>query len=427
MNLPYRVAASVFHRVPLPPGKLARSRDGRLGAAARWVRWARESRRAGPLIWVHGASAGEVQVTAPIVMRLRARYPSMQIVQTYSSSSMADWPLPAGIDRADYAPAEHPVAATDVCQSLRPWAIVVSRGDLWPQMVLAALNHRVPVAVVGATMRPGSRRLRWPVRVLLRPIHARLAFVGAVGAADARRWIQSGAPETAVSVTGDPRDDHVLERVTELRDIQPILDWAAPGATLVAGSTHPRDDQVLLEALARVIRAKPAARLLLVPHDAGAEPVRRTQARAARLGIRAERWDGSAQPGDVSVLVVTRAGLLADLYTAGTMAYVGGGFDAAGLHSLAEPAALGLPILVGPAAHHDGFAKPFLEVGGAVAFDGRDGPRGLATTWMEWIEHPSRRSAVGMEARSRLTRGAASATLARLEPFLGKDPWADAK
>ncbi len=109
MNLAYRVAASVFHRLPLPSGKLARSRDGRLGAAARWVRWARESRRAEPLIWVHGASVGEVQVTAPIVMRLRARYPSMQIVQTYSSSSMAGWPLPAGIDRADFAPAEHPV------------------------------------------------------------------------------------------------------------------------------------------------------------------------------------------------------------------------------------------------------------------------------------------------------------------------------
>ena len=62
-----------------------------------------------------------------------------------------------------------------------------------------------------------------------------------------------------------------------------------------------------------------------------------------------------------------------------------------------------------------------------MAFDGRDGPRGLATIWLGWIEHPSRRGAVGMEARSRLTRGATSATLAQLEPFLGKDPWADAR
>ena len=422
MNLSYRVAASIFHHLPLPRGRLAQSRDGRLGAAARWVAWAREHRTANPLIWLHAASVGETQVTAPVLTRLRTRHPAAQIVQTYSSPSMAHWPLPSGIDRADYAPAEHPEAATAVCQALRPAALVVSRGDLWPHMTQAALEHRIPVAVVGATMRPGSRRLHWPARAILGPIHAQLAFVGAASAEDAGRWLRSGAAEAAVSVTGDPRDDHVLERVTRLSDIGPMLDWALdPSATLVAGSTHPRDDRVLLSALAQVIPRRPSARLLLVPHVLLPGPIRQARHQAADLGIGAELWDGSAPPGDAAVLIVTRPGLLADLYAAGAVAYVGGGFDGAGLHSLAEPAALGLPILVGPAARRDSLAGRFLESGGAVAVGAEDAARELAGVWTRWMDDPSRRTAVGLEARRCLNPGAASATLARLEPLLGID------
>jgi 3-deoxy-D-manno-octulosonic-acid transferase len=422
MNLSYRIAATVFHRMPLPRGKLAQSRDGRLGAAARWVAWAREHRTATPLIWLHAASVGETQVIAPILTRLRTRHPSAQIVQTYSSPSMANWPLAPGVDRSDYAPAEHPEAVTAVCQALRPAALVVSRGDLWPNMTQAALEHRIPVAVVGATMRPGSRRLQWPARALLGPIHARLAFVGAVSAEDAGRWLRSGAPESAVQVTGDPRDDHVLERVTRLADIGPVLDWAAaPSATLVAGSTHPRDDRVLLNALAQVIQSRPSARLLLVPHEPLAGPIRKARRQAADLGIRTELWDGFAPPGDAEVLIVTRPGLLADLYAAGSVAYVGGGFDRAGLHSLAEPAALGLPILAGPAARRDNLAGRFLESGGVVAVGAPDAAPALAATWTQWIDDPSRRMCVGLAARRCLNPGTASATLARLEPLLRID------
>jgi 3-deoxy-D-manno-octulosonic-acid transferase len=48
------------------------------------------------------------------------------------------------------------------------------------------------------------------------------------------------------------------------------------------------------------------------------------------------------------VVVVDRVGVLADLYRAGAVAWVGGGFGKDGLHSVVEPAALGLPVLFGP-------------------------------------------------------------------------------
>ena len=49
-----------------------------------------------------------------------------------------------------------------------------------------------------------------------------------------------------------------------------------------------------------------------------------------------------------SVIVVDRVGVLADLYALAAVAFVGGGYHRAGLHSVLEPAVFGVPVAVGP-------------------------------------------------------------------------------
>src|SRR6476661_1912886 len=75
----------------------------------------------------------------------------------------------------------------------------------------------------------------------------------------------------------------------------------------------------------------------------------------------------SAATGAVPLLVVDRVGALATLYGAGTMAYVGGGFGRAGLHSVLEPAAWGVPVAFGPRWRDSRDAALLLEAGAATA------------------------------------------------------------
>ena len=419
MNAAYRLAAKLFHLLPLPRGKLVESRRGRLVAGRRWVHWARDSRTERPLVWFHAASVGESQVIHPIAARLRERHRSLQTVLTFSSPSMAAWPEPPGVDRIDYAPADIPSTVAAVFNALRPSIIIVSRGDLWPEMVHGALSRHVPVAVVGGAVGRGSTRLRWPVRQLLAAVHKRLAFVGARSAEDASRWIRLGARQEVVHVTGDPRNDYILERVRGKSVPQPLSAWGSAGHVMVAGSTHPQDEELLIDAFAVIASSDKAARLLVVPHEPGPASVRRIVSQARRLRLEAEPWNGSPAEIRAPIVAVDQVGVLGDLYAVGTLAYVGGGFGTSGVHSLAEPAAWGVPVLAGPGVFNDAAAQPLLESGGVATISGPDQLPELVEKWTQWLSDPDARSVAGRAALSQIRCGAADESVQALERLLG--------
>ncbi|HRN54089.1 MAG TPA: hypothetical protein PK788_11370, partial [Gemmatimonadaceae bacterium] len=116
--------------------------------------------------------------------------------------------------------------------------------------------------------------------------------------------------------------------------------------TLVAGSTWPADDAVLLPAWRALRAAVPDARLLIAPHEpteAHLAPIRRW---AQESGLALATLDAATAADDV--VLVDRVGVLGDLYALATAAFVGGGFHAAGLHSVLEPASFAAPVLFGP-------------------------------------------------------------------------------
>ncbi len=418
MILPYRLASRLFHLLPLPPGKLAKSRAGRLTATARWIQWARDSRTRHPLVWFHAASVGETQVIAPLVTRLRARFPTLQAILTYSSPSMATWPHSIGVDHEDFAPAELPEAVQRVFDTLRPALIVVSRGDLWPEMVHTARVKGVPVAVVGGMVRQASARLPWPARAIMKGLYRDLAFVGVVSVEETPRWVRLGASRHVVKVTGDPCNDYVLERSPNHQVLRPFEAWASAGPVMVAGSTHRRDEEVLVDAFAEVRSNHGAARLMIVPHEPSRDGTERVRDRARSLGLEVALWGSSTANDAPPVVVVDAVGILADLYALATLAYVGGGFGTAGIHSLLEPASCAIPVLAGPGGEADAATRAFVESGGVVVVDGAMPAKTLATQWTALLTDADMRKSSGRAARDQITRGAAEESMKGLERLL---------
>jgi 3-deoxy-D-manno-octulosonic-acid transferase len=115
---------------------------------------------------------------------------------------------------------------------------------------------------------------------------------------------------------------------------------------------------------------------------------------------------------------VAARGLLNDLYTVGALAYVGGGFRRRKLHATIEPAALGLPVLVGPHWETSVDAAALVRARGAVPLGGSRSDVALAATWRRWIDDERERWETGLNARGSLAQGAASRTVARLLPLL---------
>ena len=134
----------------------------------------------------------------------------------------------------------------------------------------------------------------------------------------------------------------------------------------------------------------------------------------------------SVAAGVAPLILVDRVGLLATLYGAGTMAYVGGGFGRAGLHSVLEPAAWGLPVAFGPRWGESRDAALLREAGGAEAIEGRGRAAGeqLARRWVGWIDNEAERAAQGARAKAVVEagRGASRRSAAMLADAISSRP-----
>jgi 3-deoxy-D-manno-octulosonic-acid transferase len=202
----------------------------------------------------------------------------------------------------------------------------------------------------------------------------------------------------------------VTRRVSGINRDEPLLGFGAGAPTMVAGSTWPGDEAVLLATFARVRALRPEARLILAPHEPTEAHLAAVDEAARRSGLPAPvRLSAATAP--VPLLLVDQVGVLATLYGAGTMAYVGGGFGRAGLHSVLEPAAWGVPVAFGPRWRESRDAGFLLRADAAVGL-GRDGPAAvdeMYVAWRDWMEQDERRSAQGARARRLVEAGLGAA------------------
>ncbi len=415
-SLAARGALALLHGLD---AKLARGHRGRTASLAGFRRWAAQSRdRARPLVWFHAPSVGEGLQASAVITRLRARHPDWQLAYTWFSPSAEAFAGRLPVDVAGYLPYDLAGPSESLLDALQPTTLVFSKLDLWPELATRAAARGVKVALIAATVRPGSGRLRWPVRALLSPGYQSVAAAGAIADDDATRLGVLGVPAERIQVLGDPRFDSVAERVAAVAADDPLLAFGG-GPVLVAGSTWPGDEAVLLGAFRRVRERHEQARLILVPHEPTPEHLGEVEHRAAAIGLPAPvRLSAATAP--VPLMLVDRVGVLAALYGAGTMAFVGGGFHSAGLHSVLEPAAWGRPVAFGPRWQESRDAGLLVQAAGAraIATAAESGAvEEMTAIWCRWIEEPSSREREGSQALSvvRSGLGAADRTASLVE------------
>lgn len=387
-------------------GKAHRARAGVLERLGRWAAVHRDPAR--PLAWFHAPSVGEGLQAEAVMRALRSVRPAWQLAFTHFSSSAEALARRVPADIADYLPYDTPEAADALLELLRPTVLVFTKLDLWPELATRAARRGVRVVLVAATVRPGSGRLGWPARSLLAPGYEALSAVAAIDPADAVRVSALGARPAVVAVEGDPRYDSVAAKVAAVDRGDPLLRFGGDSPTLVAGSTWPDDEAILLESFAHIRTAHPGARLIVVPHEPTPHHLARLEDLAGRLRLPVP-VRLSAAAGPVPLLAVDRVGVLAALYGSGTMAYVGGGYRKAGLHSVLEPAAWGIPVLMGPRWTESRDAALLREAGGAVGLPDRFGPEdpmlALTRSWSGWIKDGSARREAGRRARAVVEAG----------------------
>lgn len=391
--------------VPPAENKALRALHKRHGIRRRYAEWARSGRdRSRPLLWVHAPSVGEGLQARPVLALARARMPELQLSFTFFSPSAERFANRLDVDFRDYLPFDTRSDARFALDCLAPAALVFSKLDVWPNLVREAGRRGVKLGLISATLTTGSRRRGRVANVLLRDAYARLDAVAAIDSEDAERLVHVGVRREVLTVAGDTRYDQVWERVSTIGAEEPLLaPLRSSRPTLVAGSTWAADERPLLLAWELVRRRLPGARLIIAPHEPTRAHLEPIESWAEVASIRLAPL--AAADADTEVVLVDRVGVLGSLYALADVAFVGGGFHAAGLHSVLEPAAFGAPVLYGPRFSGSRDAMRLSGNGGRAVRDAGE----LADAVLAWLADDGARRSAGEAARAMVRDGLGAA------------------
>lgn len=314
-------------------------------------------------LWMHCASVGEFEQGRPVLEAIKAQHPELPVLLTFFSSSGYDArknePLATHVE---YLPPDSVTNAERLLALVNPVAAVFVKYEFWYHHLHALERRKVPVFLVSALFRKEQPFFRWyggAWRSMLG------CFKQIFTQDEASLKLLEGIGVRQVSVGGDARFDRVAAIAAGKEDLPLARAFAGNGPVLVCGSTWPKDEALLAEALRGMGAGAP--KCMNVPHElheaqlAAIErdfpkPLARWSELEQSPVHSVEAMLGAAPQG---TLLVDRMGLLARLYRYGNVAYVGGGFTD-GIHSVLEAAAWGVPVIVGP--RH----KKFPEVQGLI-------------------------------------------------------------
>ncbi len=318
-------------------------------------------------IWVHAVSVGEVLTIVPLVESIRQRFAEYRIVLSVVT--------PTGYELAQkrfnntltivYAPLDFSWVVRRYLDVLKPVIYISAETEWWPNLYAFLYHRRIPIVQVNGRVSDRAFQRYQFIAPLTRKVLACIRLFCMQSALDADRVIGLGADVSRVRVMGNLKFDYTPPSTSFTKE---ILGFDTQDQLIIAGSTHPGEEQIMLDIYARLGNEFPSLRLVLAPRHVGRsdEVVRLCQARGFCAQKFSELPPTQDQRSDC-ILIVDRIGCLNDLYSLAELVVIGKTFCGRGGQNMLEPLRYCKPTLVGP--HTENFrdiVRIFLKTGALI-------------------------------------------------------------
>ncbi|HAS6019501.1 TPA: 3-deoxy-D-manno-octulosonic acid transferase [Vibrio vulnificus] len=305
-------------------------------------------------LWIHAVSVGESLAAIPLIKAIKEKMPDQVIVVTTTTSTGAEQIAKLGnLVEHRYMPIDFAFAVRGFLKAINPAKMLIIETELWPNTLATVHKANIPIIVVNARLSEKSQQNYAKVQPLFNLIHPCLSKVLCQSQADADRFAQLGVPTSKLCVTGSIKFDiHISDEIKHQgAELRTLLGQQRP--VWIAASTHKGEDEQVLDAHRQVLETHPNALLILVPRHPerfdsvfelcqtqGFETVRRTQANTIA--------------DSTQVYLGDTMGEMLILLGAADVCFMGGSLvgDKVGGHNVLEPAALGVPVIIGPSYYN---------------------------------------------------------------------------
>ncbi|HSV88537.1 MAG TPA: glycosyltransferase N-terminal domain-containing protein [Bacteroidales bacterium] len=332
-------------------------RAGRKGQFAQ-MKAARKDLR--PVAWFHCSSLGEFEQGRPVLEAFRNEYPQFSILLTFFSPS--GYNIRKNYNGADYVfymPLDTPSNVRQFLDIWNPSLAIFIKYEFWFNYLKNLRQRNIPVFVVSAIFREGQHFFRG-YGLWFRKWLSMITCFFVQNQASRELLLSAGIKNVIVS--GDTRFDRVTNITAQAEQLFQFSAFALNQQVLVAGSTWPPDEELLLPLINDETLS---LKFIIVPHEISAGHI---QSLRKRISVKTQVFSEQTGEFDASarVLIIDKVGLLSKLYKFGRIAYIGGGFGR-GIHNILEAAAFGLPVFFGPQYGQFAEARDLLRLGGAFS------------------------------------------------------------
>jgi 3-deoxy-D-manno-octulosonic-acid transferase len=374
----------------------------------------RVPRPAGPLVWLHGASVGELASIVPLVEGIAAKGFKVLVTSgTLTSARLAEQRLPAGVIH-QFVPLDAPRFVARFLNHWKPDLALFTEADLWPNMILMSAERHIPLILINGRLSERSFN-RWQLApATIAAMLRRFDLCLAQSAAYAARFRDLGAPR--IATTGNLKLD-VPEPPAEAESLQALKLAIGDRPIIAAASTHAGEETVLVEAHRRLRNTFPRLLTIIAPRH----PERgRGIVEIANVGglTAALRSDGRLPAPRDDIYVVDTMGELGIVYRIAPIVFVGGSLASHGGQNPVEPVKLGAAILHGP--HVWNFAEIYEALDAAHGAERVTDVGKLTVRVGAWLTDAAARKSVVGAAQQTVTAlgGALERTLAAIDPYL---------
>jgi 3-deoxy-D-manno-octulosonic-acid transferase len=382
------------------------------------------------LIWIHCVSVGETQAARPLVKLIKKRFPEHLIAIstiTVTGHNLAREVFKHDAVKVFYFPFDWRWVARRTLKAIAPDIVMVMETELWPNFLRECKNRKISVALVNGRLSHQSFRRYRLIRSFIRRVLSSLNLAIMQTEADAERLRALGMEADKTIVSGNLKFDAGTMPATDslTLEFRERFELTDKSPLILAASTHDPEEVLILNSLRQVIsRSELKPRLMIAPRH----PERFAEI-ADLLKASGLRWARRTAPpnasdGQAEVILLDSIGELHSVYSLASIVFVGGSIAKTGGHNILEPAAAGVPVIIGPHTYNfHSIVETFLKAGVICQLQPISDSAAiveLANAITELLADPARRRELGKLGQSLVNenRGATERTLQSLNSLL---------
>lgn len=345
-------------------------------------------------IWMHCASLGEFEQGRPLLEALKTQNPKVKIVLTFFSPSgyevMKDY---KGVDHIFYLPMDSPVNSKRFLDAVNPSLVLWVKYEYWFYYLAEIKKRNIPTLLVSGIFRKKQPFFKWYGEIWKKMLESFSHFF--VQNTESQQLLATLGFTANVSMNGDTRFDRVLEIAGHFTAVPGIAEFCGESQVIVAGSTWEEDEIELLH----FVNVHKQVKFIIAPHEIDKANLKDVKEEFPDSVFYSElnNEKRTTNNGEPNVLIIDNIGMLSRLYKYATIAFVGGGYGADGVHNVLEAAVYGKPVVFGPVYEKFDEATGLVNAGGAVSIDG--GPVKLENVLNNLLQDETERNKIGEAAK----------------------------